>query len=63
MDHRYSQASKKTLSSLFFALSLMALPVTAEPAKPLETHHAYMSQVLNANQQAPPYRFCTSCDC
>ena len=53
MERRCFQASKKTLSSLFVALSLMALPVTAEPTKPLETHHALMSQVLNANQQAP----------
>ena len=53
MERWCFQASKKTLSSLFVALSLMALPVTAEPTKPLETHHAYMSQVLNANQQAP----------
>ncbi|WP_295508601.1 serine hydrolase [uncultured Pseudoalteromonas sp.] len=53
MERRCSQASKKTLSSLFVALSLVALPVTAEPTKPLETHHALMGQILNANQQAP----------
>ncbi len=27
--------------------------MAAEPTKPLETHHALMGQVLNANQQAP----------
>lgn len=53
MDRRCSLASKKTLSALFVALSMLALPVTAEPTKPLETHHALMGQVLNANQQAP----------
>ena len=53
MERWCFQASKKTLSSLFVALSLMALPVTAEATKPLETHHALMGQVLNANQQAP----------
>ncbi|WP_462148213.1 serine hydrolase domain-containing protein [Pseudoalteromonas gelatinilytica] len=53
MDRRCSQTSKKTLSSLFVALSLMALPVTAEPTKPLETHHALMGQILSANQQTP----------
>ncbi|WP_158679738.1 hypothetical protein [Pseudoalteromonas sp. T1lg21] len=49
MDRRCSQTSKKTLSSLFVALSMMALPVTAEPTKSLETHHALMGQILSAN--------------
>ncbi|MCG9709095.1 MULTISPECIES: serine hydrolase domain-containing protein [unclassified Pseudoalteromonas] len=53
MDRRCSQTRKKTLSSLFVALSLMALPVTAEPTKPLETHHALMGQILSANQHPP----------
>ena len=53
MDRRCSQTSKKTLSSLFVALSLMTLPVAAEPTKPLETHHALMGQILNANKKTP----------
>ncbi|WP_462167142.1 hypothetical protein [Pseudoalteromonas sp. GB43] len=53
MDRRCSLASKKTLSSLFVALSMLALPVTAEPTKPLETHHALMDKFSMHTNKLP----------